>query len=140
MTQRAKYFVVLLYGLIYLAAFFLPAGKNSAVMLGWEAFLSALVLCWCLPMWWANPLSWLAAWFVMKGKPQAAMLMSVLAILLALSQPLMLPADSPDGYGYELLMGYYVWLGSFIWLGVMSTVHAVWQVIAERNGSTVLAH
>ncbi|PQO48196.1 hypothetical protein [Blastopirellula marina] len=139
---RQRQVAVAICCLVYAVSFFLPAGDNhnTPAILGWEAFLNALLLSWFLPMWWANPGFFLAGWWVLKGKPNWAMLATVVAALLALSQSIFLPPDSSTGYGYRLLIGYYVWLGSIVLLGLFSALFAAREAWSARGYRSAPTH
>ena len=139
---RLRYAAVAICCLVYAVSFFLPAGDkhNTPPLLGWEAFVNALVLCWCLPMWWANPGFFLAGWLVVKEKSNWAMLISFAAVLLALSQSVFLPPDDYMGYGYRLLIGYYVWLGSIVLMGLTSAMFAAREAWSARTQKPTVPH
>lgn len=139
--HRQRQVAIVICFLVYVVSFFLPAGDkhNATAILGWEAFLNALLLCWCLPMWWANLGFFLAGWLMAKGKSNWALLTSVSAILLALSQSIFLPPNDNMGYGFRLLIGYYVWLAAIVLLGLVSAIFAArdaWNTLRQSSATT----
>ena len=103
---------------VYLASYFVPSWHDSAVSRGgWfdgpafqgrpisgaRAFVMSLFVR-GIPMWLANPAFWFGLYSLARGRPRAAKVSSIVAVLLAVSQ---LPF-----YWREVHIGYWLWLAS----------------------------
>jgi hypothetical protein len=103
---------------VYLASFFLPSWHDSRESSGggWDgpafgghpisgarAFVMSLFVR-GIPMWLANPAFWFGLYSLARGRPRAAKVSSVVAVLLAISE---LPF-----FWRELHVGYWLWLAS----------------------------
>ncbi len=86
---------------MYAVSFFLPA---TGSILGYQAFVCALLVVICAPMWLANPVFWLGLVLLHRREYRSAGHAGMIAVLLALSECWM--------FSGELGVGYFVWVGS----------------------------
>jgi hypothetical protein len=93
--------------LLYAFSFWLPATRN---VLGYQAFVYALLFFICGPMWAANPVFWFGLAKLFQGHYRSAAKAGLLALLLALSECWM--------FWGELAAGYFLWSGSMAVLAV----------------------
>ncbi len=106
--QRYVKTIVAVTYLTYAVSFFLPAGVQSgAEFNGFMAFVNALCLCWCLPIWHLNLLLWLSAWTFMRRKPNWTLGLSVVGFFFGYYVIL---AFSSGTYVIRPMIGYYVWM------------------------------
>jgi hypothetical protein len=105
---------------LYVASFFLPAyrepesGSGTGPPLyridpGYLAFVSALIFGW--PAWWANPAFWIAVTLLVARRTQAAVLLAVVALVLALSAIPLATVFQVSQF-YRLMAGYWTWLAA----------------------------
>jgi len=92
---------------LHIVSYFLPFREDGH---GWDAFCGALMLCCFCPLgspWWANPLYWLGACYLIAGRPGTATTLGFLAGIIALLAIFYDPGESP---------AYWVWLTSIVML------------------------
>jgi hypothetical protein len=97
---------------LYLLSFFLPVDSG---MLGYHAFICALVFVIGIPMWLANPVFWFGLVRLFQGRYTSAGTAGVVALLLALSQVWMFRGAAQ--------VGYWVWVGSMGLLALAGLSH-----------------
>jgi len=93
--------------LLYAGSFFLPATGN---ILGYQAFLYALIIVFCIPMWAANPALCFGLAWLSLGRYKSAGKAGLLGLALALSESWM--------FYPELGVGYFTWVASMAVLAV----------------------
>jgi hypothetical protein len=93
---------------MYGVSFFLPA---TGRILGYQAFVCALLFVICAPMWLANPVFWLGLVMLSRREYRSASHAGMIALLLALSECWM--------FSGELDSGYFVWAGSMAVLALV---------------------
>jgi hypothetical protein len=93
---------------MYGVSFLLPAAGR---MLGYQAFVCAVLFVIGVPMWLANPVFWLGLVLLSRREYRSASTAGIVALLLALSECWMFSGD--------LGVGYFVWVGSMAFLALV---------------------
>jgi hypothetical protein len=93
--------------LLYGVSFFYPAIKD---VLGFQAFVYAVISIVFIPMWFANPVFWLGTVFLFQHQWRAACRYGLVALALGLSEAWIV--------WRELTVGYFFWVGSMALLAV----------------------
>jgi|SRR5579884_633717 len=121
---------------VYLASYFVLSWHDSTISRGgWfdgpvfqgrpisgaRAFVMSLFV-WGIPMWLANPAYWFGLYSLGRGRPRAAKVAAVVAVLLAVSE---LPF-----FWREVHVGYWLWLASMGFL----LAYCFWVSPEETSG------